>query len=90
MTDEALTDRMELPRPDVTPEEALSIFETHYGLSGTISELGSQQDRNYRLDTGNGRFVLKICHMAYETLELEAQNASLARQLERVRKLAAG
>ena len=55
MTDEALTDRMELPRPDVTPEEALSILETHYGLSGTISELGSQQDRNYRLDTGNGR-----------------------------------
>ena len=77
MTDEALTDRMELPRPDVTPEEALSILETHYGLSGTISELGSQQDRNYRLDTGNGRFVLKICHMAYETLELEAQNAAI-------------
>jgi 4-aminobutyrate aminotransferase-like enzyme/Ser/Thr protein kinase RdoA (MazF antagonist) len=77
MTDEALTDRMELPRPDVTPDEALSILETRYGLSGTIIELGSQQDRNYRLDTGNGRFVLKVCHMAYETLELEAQNAAI-------------
>ncbi len=46
-------------------------------MSGTIAELGSQQDRNYRLDTGERRYVLKICHVTYETLELEAQNAAI-------------
>ncbi len=77
MTDETLARRLELPRPDVTAAEAAEILESRYGLSGVISELGSQQDRNYRVDTGEHRYVLKICHMAYETLELEAQNAAI-------------
>lgn len=77
MTDEVLAQRLELPRPDVTAVEAGEILQSRYGLSGTISELGSQQDRNYRVDTGEHRYVLKICHMAYETLELEAQNAAI-------------
>ncbi len=77
MTDDARADRMELPRPDVTPAEAESILQSRYGLHGTITELGSQQDRNYRIDTGDGSYVLKICHMAYDTLELEAQNAAI-------------
>jgi 4-aminobutyrate aminotransferase-like enzyme/Ser/Thr protein kinase RdoA (MazF antagonist) len=77
MTDETLAQRLELPRPDVTAAEAGDILLSHYGLSGTLSELGSQQDRNYRIDTGEQRYVLKICHMVYETLELEAQNAAI-------------
>ncbi|WP_086993544.1 aminotransferase [Rhizobium sullae] len=77
MTDDARADRMELPRPDVTSAEAESILQSRYGLQGTITELGSQQDRNYRIDTGDGSYVLKICHMAYDTLELEAQNAAI-------------
>ncbi|KQV84436.1 aminotransferase [Rhizobium sp. Root1220] len=77
MTDDTLADRMTLPRPDVTAAEAGDILQSRYGLSGTIEDLGSQQDRNYRVDTGERRYVLKICHMAYETLELEAQNAAI-------------
>ncbi len=77
MTDETLVDRATLPRPDVSAAEASDILQSRYGLSGTIAELGSQQDRNYRLDTGERRYVLKICHVAYETLELEAQNAAI-------------
>ncbi|ANL32389.1 MULTISPECIES: aminotransferase [Rhizobium] len=77
MTDEALVDRMALPRPDVTVADAEEILLDHYGLSGTVVELGSQQDRNYRVDSDHGRYVLKICHAAYETRELEAQNAAI-------------
>ena len=77
MTDEALVDRMALPRPDVTVADAEEILLDHYGLSGTLAELGSQQDRNYRVDSDRGRYVLKICHAAYETRELEAQNAAI-------------
>ncbi|TBE94755.1 aminotransferase [Rhizobium leguminosarum] len=77
MTDEALVDRMALPRPDVTASDAEEILLAHYSLSGTLTELGSQQDRNYRVDNDRGRYVLKICHAAYETRELEAQNAAI-------------
>ncbi|MFS8143996.1 hypothetical protein ATY78_08770 [Rhizobium sp. R635] len=77
MTDEVLVDRMALPRPDVTVADAEEILLAHYGLSGVAAELGSQQDRNYRVDTDGGRYVLKICHAAYEARELEAQNAAI-------------
>src|SRR5262245_31116434 len=77
MVDDALKLRTELPRPDVGTEEARALLAEHYGLSGTISELGSQQDRNYRIDTGERRYVLKICRAEYGALELEAQNAAL-------------
>lgn len=77
MTDQALVDRMQLPRPQLTAADAADILETHYSLSGVISELGSQQDRNYRLDTGDISYVLKICHAEYETVELQAQNAAI-------------
>ncbi|KQY45792.1 aminotransferase [Rhizobium sp. Root483D2] len=69
--------RTELSRPDVNAGDASVLFAAHYGLSGPIVELGSQQDRNYRIDTENGRFVLKICRADYATLELEAQNAAM-------------
>ena len=77
MADETLLQRTQLPRPDVTAEEAAAILDTFYGLKGTVTELGSQQDRNYRLDTGESRYVLKICRMEYATVELEAQNAAM-------------
>ena len=83
MTDAALVNRMQLPRPDVTAEEAATILETHYGLLGTIFELGSQQDRNYRIDIGDARYVLKICRAEYETIELEAQNAAIRHLIEK-------
>ena len=69
--------RAELSRPEVNAEDAARLFAVHYGLSGPIVELGSQQDRNYRIDAASGRFVLKICRADYATLELEAQNAAL-------------
>ncbi len=60
MEDELLKRRTQLARPDVSIEEAQAILAQHYGLSGDLTELGSQQDRNYRVDTSEGRFVLKV------------------------------
>ena len=77
MTNDALLQRIETPRPDVTAGEAAAILDTFYGLQGPITELGSQQDRNYRIDSEEGRFVLKICLSYYATVELEAQNAAM-------------
>ncbi|WP_172403284.1 aminotransferase [Ensifer aridi] len=77
MEDESLKRRTLLARPDVSADEAKAILSEHYGLSGDLTELGSQQDRNYRIDTGAGRFVLKIARAEYARRELEAQNAAL-------------
>ncbi|PZU86220.1 MAG: aminotransferase [Shinella sp.] len=77
MPDSALLQRTELPRPNVSEAQAREILKDHYRLEGTIRELGSQQDRNYLIDAGEARFVLKICRAEYATVELEAQNAAM-------------
>jgi 4-aminobutyrate aminotransferase-like enzyme/Ser/Thr protein kinase RdoA (MazF antagonist) len=77
MEDESLRRRAELARPDVSADEARAILQDHYNLSGDLTELGSQQDRNYRVDTGESRFVLKVARAEYARVELEAQNAAL-------------
>ena len=77
MPDTALFQRTQLARPNVTAEQAAAILDEYYGLTGTIRELGSQQDRNYLIDAGDERFVLKISRAEYDTVELEAQNAAM-------------
>ncbi|MGO4300810.1 aminotransferase [Leifsonia sp. RAF41] len=67
-----------LPRPEVTPDDAVRIAATKFGLEGRITELGSNQDRNFRIDTGEERFVLKLANPVFSADELRAQNAALA------------
>ena len=72
-----LIHRASLPSPQVSATQALELLEGHYGLSGRLQALGSQQDLNYRVDSNEGRFVLKICRGDYSALELQAQHAGL-------------
>ncbi|KRC49527.1 hypothetical protein ASE16_12405 [Leifsonia sp. Root227] len=67
-----------LPRPDVTGDDATAIAAEHYGLTGTVTELGSQQDRNFLIDTGTARYVLKLANPVFSADELHAQNAAMA------------
>lgn len=77
MPNTVLFQRTELARPVVTIDDAAALLKEHYGLEGPLRELGSQQDRNFRIETENGRFVLKIARVEYATQELEAQNAAM-------------
>jgi 4-aminobutyrate aminotransferase-like enzyme/Ser/Thr protein kinase RdoA (MazF antagonist) len=72
-----LIHRASLPSPQVSAEQAQQWLAEHYGLSGTLQALGSQQDLNYRVDSPRGRFVLKICRGDYALVELQAQHAGL-------------
>ncbi|NNA46956.1 aminotransferase [Pseudomonas lactis] len=72
-----LTHRASLPCPEVTPEQAACLLERHYGMTGKLRSLGSQQDLNYRIDSTQGRFVLKVCRGDYAAVELQAQHAAL-------------
>ena len=72
-----LIHRASLPGPQVSEAQALQWLAEHYGLSGTLQALGSQQDLNYRVDSERGRFVLKVCRGDYALVELQAQHAGL-------------
>ncbi|MDQ0423418.1 4-aminobutyrate aminotransferase-like enzyme/Ser/Thr protein kinase RdoA (MazF antagonist) [Peteryoungia aggregata LMG 23059] len=77
MADSALLQRTELPRPNVSLADAKIIFNDFYGFSGPIRELGSQQDRNFLIDTGEERLVLKVTRAEYPQYELDAQNRAM-------------
>lgn len=72
-----LIHRASLPSPQVSQEQAQQWLAEHYGLSGALHALGSQQDLNYRVDSPSGRFVMKICRGDYALVELQAQHAGL-------------
>ena len=72
-----LIHRASLPCPQISADQAAQLLEQHYGLTGALQSLGSQQDLNYRVDSERGRFVLKICRGDYAAIELQAQHAAL-------------
>jgi len=73
-----LLQRSSQPSPTLCDTQAHALLQAHYALSGHLQSLGSQQDLNLRLDSEQGRFVLKACHGSYAQVELEAQHAALA------------
>jgi 4-aminobutyrate aminotransferase-like enzyme/Ser/Thr protein kinase RdoA (MazF antagonist) len=68
----------ELPRPAVTIDDARRVAADVFGVGGTITELGSNQDRNFLIDSGAERFLLKFSNPAFTVDELEAQDAAAA------------
>ena len=67
-----------LPRPDVTAGDAARIARAHWGAEGEIRELGSNQDRNFLLDDGSRRVVLKVSNPVFGLEEARAQNLAAA------------
>jgi 4-aminobutyrate aminotransferase-like enzyme/Ser/Thr protein kinase RdoA (MazF antagonist) len=67
-----------LPRPRVTIEDAERIARESFGISGTVTELGSNQDRNFQVTVDEARYVLRISNPAFSATELAAQDAAMA------------
>ena len=70
-------------RPEVAVGEAAQLLRDAFGVTGVLTELGSHQDRNYRVDAadgaGGGRFVFKIARAGLSRDALEAENAAMLR-----------
>ncbi|PVZ10353.1 MULTISPECIES: aminotransferase [unclassified Pseudomonas] len=79
---ETLSRRASLPPPDLDADGALALLEAHYGLTGRLSPLGSQQDRNFFVEAGDEQFVLKACRDDYSLMELQAQHQAMAHLAE--------
>lgn len=63
--------------PEVSLDEAAAVAERVFGASGPVTVLGSQQDRNFRIDAAGGRYVLKIANPAVPEVQLACQNAAM-------------
>ncbi len=66
-------------RPDVDTAEAARLLSLHFGREGALRELGSHQDRNFRVDAPDGRYVLKVARQGLGRGELEAENQAMLR-----------
>lgn len=61
---DALFDVMTLPAPAIGPETALEVARA-WGLAGTATPQSGERDRNFRIDTADGRqFLLKFANPA--------------------------
>ena len=77
MTDDRQT-RLEIAaRPALDAGGAARLADDLFGATGTVRELGSQQDRNFRVDTADGPRVLKVANRVWGRTAIDAQNAAL-------------
>lgn len=66
------------PPPPVDVRAAVEVARRHYGLSASARELVSERDRNFRLQTEDGRsFVLKIANAAEDPAVTDFQVRAL-------------
>ena len=73
-----MTQSLEIsPRPRVDAEHAATLARELFGIEGTISELSSHQDRNFRIVTADDDVVLKIANKSWRRGALQAQNDAL-------------
>ncbi|MGB3909060.1 MAG: aminotransferase [Pseudolysinimonas sp.] len=70
--------RPALARPEVDAAAALRVADGHYGVTGDVAELGSNQDRNFHVAASDRRVLLKFSNAAFGRAELEAQNLAAA------------
>ncbi|GAB1823867.1 aminotransferase [Herbidospora sp. RD11066] len=73
---------MNVVRPHVTVDQAREVATTLFGVSGEVTEVGSNQDRNFVVD---GRYLLKVANAGYTDAELDAQDAALLHLRGKVR-----
>lgn len=79
---------VDAPIPRVAAGEAAALLGEHWGLGGALSELGSQQDYNLRVDADGQRYVLKVSNPGLPRSALEAQHAAISQLRTRLPNLA--
>ena len=58
-------------------DDALRVTRLTYGMEARVEELPSYADRNFRLETAEGVYVLKIARLDERDEELDLQNQAL-------------
>ncbi len=61
----------------ITPAQALAIVEQHWQITGTVKELPSYADRNFKIQTPQANYVFKIANPNWSYADLDIENAAL-------------
>jgi Ser/Thr protein kinase RdoA (MazF antagonist) len=65
-------------KPRWTPDQAGALVRQRYGLTGSVRELPSERDQNFKISAADGRrFVLKISNPREDRRVLDLQDAAL-------------
>ena len=72
------TDALVVQPPSFDASTAAEIAEREFGKSGTVTELSSERDQNFRIDTEAGdAYVLKISSPADDAADLDLQTEAM-------------
>ncbi|NEC89961.1 aminotransferase [Streptomyces sp. SID12501] len=63
--------------PSIDEADLTTLLAERFGVRGTLKDLGSQQDRNYRVRTETGDYVLKLANPASDPALLYAQGTAV-------------
>ncbi|HEY6935024.1 MAG TPA: aminotransferase class III-fold pyridoxal phosphate-dependent enzyme, partial [Marmoricola sp.] len=72
------TDPLSEPPPELEVEALHVALEESWGLVGDLVPVHGERDRNYRLDTPDGRYLLKVHNPADGEVVLDLQRSALA------------
>lgn len=61
----------------ITPAQALAFIEQHWQITGTVKELPSYADRNFKIQTPQANYVFKIANPNWSYADLDIENAAL-------------
>ncbi|MHA1206130.1 MAG: aminotransferase class III-fold pyridoxal phosphate-dependent enzyme [Candidatus Hodarchaeales archaeon] len=76
--EEWLLSRIDYSRPNFSLKDGMRIIEDLYGMTGTIKEIPSYEDRNFYFKSKNGeKYVLKISASSEKREILEFQNKAM-------------
>ncbi|MGH8989479.1 MAG: aminotransferase class III-fold pyridoxal phosphate-dependent enzyme [Acidimicrobiales bacterium] len=73
-----MSDPLLEPQPHVDATAAATLLADCYQLEGTLSPLHGERDRNFRVDTPSGRFVLKIHNPADGAAVVDMRTRAIA------------
>src|SRR6185503_19838820 len=63
--------------PRLSPADAARLARDHFGIDGCATELTSERDQNFLIDSPARRIVLKIANASEDRAMLEAQQRAL-------------
>ncbi|MEO9177127.1 MAG: aminotransferase [Gaiellales bacterium] len=78
MSDGRVIAETSVGRPQIELPEVERAALARFGVRGSFVELGSQQDRNYRIDGGEQLLLLKVANPSWDPRALAAQSAAIA------------
>jgi 4-aminobutyrate aminotransferase-like enzyme len=71
------TDPLVVSPPTFDASRAAAIAAREFGATGEVTELGGERDQNFRLDTDDGAYVLKISNAEDGPATLDLQTAAI-------------